>query len=349
MMSPIITALSTYVPPTIALTRAPRSADAELTASHTATRTGWDAWITAWRADFGAFDTPVASANDGIDHHARSLRIPVEREEQLSGLAVRVANEILAIRHPAAVPIDIIVFCHSSVEEHVSTTTAGRLASVVGPCFAFSVSQQHGVSLFSALQLVRDLMVAESDVQCALIVAAEKWTPPFSRWTAQGSAQGDAAAAALLERATATTRGFRVMDAQTRQCPVRPDYPSSQRSYSDSASERILLQLIDAMLAQHALAACDVTGIGQDLDPTRTKRVSHRLNMKAHTHARLHDAHLGAAEPIIQLAERLADNTLPTRGHLLIGGMSVCGYVGCALLDARGAPAISCDPGRSRR
>ncbi|MPV57739.1 3-oxoacyl-ACP synthase [Burkholderia sp. HI2761] len=346
MMSPIITALSTYVPPTMALTRAPRSTEAELTAPHT----GWEAWIASCRADFGAAHTLTAGADDSVDHHTRPLHIPVEREEQLSGLAVRVANEILAIRHPAAVPIDIIVFCHSSVDEHVSTTTAGRLASVVGPpCFAFSISQQHGVSLFSALQLVRDLMVAESDVQCALIVAAEKWTPPFSRWTAQGSAQGDAAAAALLERATATTRGFRVMDAQTRQCPVRPDCPSNQRSYSDSASERILLQLIDAMLAQHALAACNVTGIGQDLDPTRTKRVSHRLNMKAHTHARLHDAHLGAAEPIIQLTERLEANTLPTRGPVLIWGTSVCGYVGCALLDACDAPAISREPGRSNR
>ncbi|WP_027781974.1 MULTISPECIES: hypothetical protein [Burkholderia] len=345
MMSPIITALSTYVPPTMALTRAPRSTEAELTAPHT----GWEAWIASWRADFGAVHTLTAGADDSVDHHARPLRIPVEPEEQLSGLAVRVAKEILAIRHPAAVPIDIIVFCHSSVDEHVSTTTAGRLASVVGPCFAFSISQQHSVSLFSALQLVRDLMVAESDVQCALIVAAEKWALPFSRWTGQGAAQGDAAAAALLERATATTRGFRVMDAQTRQCPVRPDCPSHQRSYSDSASERILRQLIDAMLAQHALAACDVTGIGQDLDPTWTKRASHRLNMKAHTHARLHDAHLGSAEPIIQLTERLADNTLPTRGHLLIGGMSVCGYVGCALLDACDAPAISRAPSRSTR
>ncbi|KVT14890.1 hypothetical protein WT24_07785 [Burkholderia sp. MSMB1078WGS] len=349
-MSPIITALSTYVPPAMALTHAPRSAEATLTASHSTTRTGWDAWITAWRADFDAFDTPSAYAGDSADHHARPLRIPVEREEQLSGLAVRVAKEILATRHPAAVPIDIIVFCHSSVDEHVSTTTAGRLASVVGPpCFAFSISQQHAVSLFSALQLVRDLMVAEPDVQCALIVAAEKWTPPFSRWTAQGAAQGDAAAAALLERATATTRGFRVMDAQTRQCPVRPDCPLGQRSYFDSASERTLLQLIDAMLAQHALAACDVTGIGQDLNPAPTERVSHHLDMKARAHARCHDAHLGAAEPIIQLSERLTDNTLPTHDPVLIWGMSLCGYVGCALLDARGAPAISREPGRSNR
>lgn len=66
-------------------------------------------------------------------------------------------------------------------------------------------------------------------------------------------------------------------------------------------------------------------------------------------HARCHDAHLGAVEPIIQLTERLEANTLPTRGPVLIWGMSVCGYVGCALLEARDATTISRDPGRSNR
>ncbi|WP_409364352.1 hypothetical protein [Burkholderia sp. Bp8990] len=104
-------------------------------------------------------------------------------------------------RSANAAPIDIAMFCHSSLNEHVSTTTAGRLRAVIGtPCFPFSISQQQGASTFTALQLASDLLIAEPEIHTILIVAAEKWCSPFSRWTDQGIVQGDAAGAILVER-----------------------------------------------------------------------------------------------------------------------------------------------------
>ncbi|MDS0862937.1 3-oxoacyl-ACP synthase, partial [Burkholderia pseudomultivorans] len=68
--------------------------------------------------------------------------MPVERDTDLSGLAAKMALAICAARPVNAAPIDIAMFCHSSLNEHVSTTTAGRLRAVINtPCFAFSVSQ----------------------------------------------------------------------------------------------------------------------------------------------------------------------------------------------------------------
>ncbi|KWA18867.1 hypothetical protein WT38_22775 [Burkholderia territorii] len=107
------------------------------------------------------------------------------------------------------------MFCHSSLDEHVSTTTAGRLRAVIGtPCFPFSVSQQQGSSTFTALQLASDLLIAEPEIHTILIVAAEKWCPPFSRWTEQGIVQGDAAGAILVERSGPTSYGLLVIDAR---------------------------------------------------------------------------------------------------------------------------------------
>ncbi|WP_244101766.1 3-oxoacyl-ACP synthase [Burkholderia cepacia] len=237
-------------------------------------------------------------------------------------------------------PIDIVMFCHSSLNEHVSTTVAGRLRAVVGsPCFPFSVSQQQGASTFTALQLADDLFIAEPEIRAILVVAAEKWCPPFSRWTDQGIVQGDAAGAILLERATCVSAGLRVIDARTN----RFQRLSTQRplTHPDIGTDwaPVLLSTIDAMLSRHKLHVDDLnTIVGPEIDPHLDELVGGHLKRRVIGLTHRRRVHLGAPELIVKLTDALESHNLPVQGRILMWGVGLGGYVGCALLEAHGKP-----------
>lgn len=337
-MLPIVTALCSYVPPVMTL-------DEQVSVMEpTATRplTGWDAWMALWRTEctpFGPTAVPRIGPGD------RSLRAPVAHTTDLSGLAACVTRAICGARPRAVAPVDVIIFCHCSVDEHISTTTAGRLASVVGapdsPCFSFSISQQGSTAPFTALRLAQDLFVAERDLHTILIVAAEKWVAPFSRHTGTGPLQGDAAAALLLERFDASTRGLHLIDAQTHPCPAPSGDSSNHHAHPDSHHLQTMLQWIAALLAKHAIAPCDVTAVGQGHTCALAAALQQELGIASLTGVRTHDANLGAADSIEQLTSMAQTHTFPSQGTLLLWNIAPCGYVGCALLDAHSAPVLA--------
>lgn len=338
MMPPVVTALCSYVPPIMKL-------DEQVSAIEpTATRplTGWDAWMALWRTEctpLGPTAMPRIGPGDG------PARAPVAHTTDLSGLAAYVTRAICAARPRAAAPVDIVIFCHSSVDEHISTTTAGRLASVVGapdsPCFSFSISQQGSTAPFTALRLAQDLFVAERDLHTILIVAAEKWVAPFSRHTGTGPLQGDAAAALLLERFGTSTRGLRLIDAQTHPCPAPSDDSPHRHAHPDSPHLQTMLQLIAALLAKHAIAPCNVTAVGQRHMHALAAALQQELGIASLAGVRTHDANLGAADSIEQLMSMAQTHTFPSQGALLLWNIASCGYVGCALLDAHSAPVLA--------
>ncbi|WP_275921543.1 beta-ketoacyl-[acyl-carrier-protein] synthase family protein [Burkholderia sola] len=336
MMPPVVTALCSYVPPV-------RKLDEQVSAIEpTATRplTGWDAWMALWRTECTSLG-PTAMPRIGPGD--RSLRAPVAHTTDLSGLAAYVTRAICAARPRAAAPVDVVIFCHSSVDEHISTTTAGRLASVVGapdrPCFSFSISQQGSTAPFTALRLAQDLFVAERDLLTVLIAAAEKWVAPFSRHTGTGPLQGDAAAAVLLERFGASTRGLRLIDAQTHPCPAPSGDSTHRYAPPDSPHLQTMLQLITALLAKHAISPCDVIAIGQC--NVLAAALQQQLGIASLAGVRTHDANLGAADTIEQLTSMAQTHTFPSQGTLLLWNIAPCGYVGCALLDAHSAPVLA--------
>ncbi|MBN3787483.1 3-oxoacyl-ACP synthase [Burkholderia sp. Ac-20353] len=340
MNAPVITAIATYVPPAISLDRW-RIIETTLSA---AIPSGWDAWVRSWGPEFGAFEQVAAAATDC--HAARqakvsgAYRVPVEQEADQSGLAARVAQTISEARRSDSAPIDIVMFCHSSLNEHVSTTTAGRLCAVVGtPCFPFSVSQQQGASLFTALQLARDLLIAEPDIHAVLIVAAEKWCPPFSRSIGHHMLHGDAAGALLVERHTDTARGLQVIDTATH--ALHPF--SVQRPYAGAALgpcwAPALLAMVDDMLARQGLLPVDLSAVvGQDIDFQLNDLLSRHLGFQPIGRDR--HAYLGATDSIVQLADRLRTSELLPHSRLLVWGIGLGGYVGCALLASRGKPLL---------
>lgn len=272
--------------------------------------------------------------------------VPVERDTDLSGLAAKVAQTICAARPANAAPIDIAMFCHSSLDEHVSTTTAGRLRAVIGtPCFPFSVSQQQGSSTFTALQLASDLLIAEPEIHTILIVAAEKWCPPFSRWTEQGIVQGDAAGAILVERSGPTSCGLLVIDARASRLH-RFATPAPLSSLDIRRDWLLALRsTIDAILLRHALQPSDLgTVVGAGIDPQLDDAICRHLSRRVVELPNGCRAHLGAAEPIVQLADVLEFHDLPVCDRILTWGIGLGGFVGCVLLESHGRPLLYLNP-----
>lgn len=345
MNTPVITALASYVPRSVAVHR-----ECGIEPTHaTPIRSGWHAWVASWQADYALPPTKNAAATrraaaDTAPDECRC--VPVERDTDLSGLAAKVAQTICAARPANAAPIDIAMFCHSSLNEHVSTTTAGRLRAVIGaPCFPFSISQQHGASTFTALQLASDLLIAEPKIHTILIVAAEHWRPPFSRWTEQGIVQGDAAGAILIERAGPASCGLVVIDARASRLHrlATPASPSSLDIRTDWVPA--LRSTIDAILLRHALQPSDLgTVVGAGIDPQVDEAICRHLSRRVVEFSNRRRAHLGAAEPIVQLADVLESHDLPVCDRILTYGIGLGGFVGCALFESHGRPHLFLNP-----
>ncbi|KWH00961.1 hypothetical protein WL94_36295 [Burkholderia cepacia] len=238
------------------------------------------------------------------------------------------------------------MFCHSSLNEHVSTTIAGRLRAVIGaPCFPFSVSQQQGASTFTALQLASDLLIAEPEIYTILIVAAEKWCPPFSRWTDQGIVQGDAAGAILVERSRPTSCGLMVIDSRASRLHrfATPAPLSSLDIRTDWLPA--LRSTIDTILLRHALQPSDLgTVVGAGIDPQLDEAICRHLSRRVVEFSDRCRAHLGAAEPIVQLSDVLESHDLPVCDRILTWGIGLGGFVGCALLELHGRPLLYLNP-----
>ncbi|RQR25032.1 3-oxoacyl-ACP synthase [Burkholderia sp. Bp9142] len=345
MNAPVITALASYVPRTVAVYR-----DCGIEPTHDAPiRSGWHAWVASWQADYAPHPTKKASVtrSAAVNAAADEIRcVPVERDTDLSGLAAKVAQLICAARPADAAPIDIAMLCHSSLNEHVSTTTAGRLRAVIGaPCFPFAVSQQQGASTFTALQLASDLLIAEPEIHTILIVAAEKWCSPFSRWTDQGIVQGDAAGAILVERSGPASCGLVVIDARANRLHrLTTSAPLSNQAIRTDWV-RALRSTIDAILLRHALQPNDVgTVVGAGIDPQLDEAICRHLGRSLIEFSDRRRAYLGAAEPIVQLANVFESHDLPVCERILTWGIGLGGFVGCALFESHGRPLVYLNP-----
>ncbi|SAL44567.1 3-oxoacyl-ACP synthase [Caballeronia sordidicola] len=344
MNQPVITAVTAWVPDAIPLSQWAAIESALRATGHS----GWDAWAKSWHPDHGHWLEAWPGGKTGGSPRVhfdfplpdRACSIPVETGMDLSGLAAKVVHAICATRLPDARPIDVIAFCHSSLDEHVSTTVAGRLCAEVGtPCFAFSVSQQHGASPFTALRLASDLFIAEPDVHTILIVAAEKWSPPFSRLYGPDMVHGDAAGAVLVERTGGATGGLQLLDVAVRHVPV--DVRRRATGVPD-ARTFTLLSMIDFLLARHGLRHREIDEIvGQPCVPSLADAVRGHFGRPDATVLHQVSIHLGAADSIVRLAQALRRAACLRPPRMLLWGYGIGGFVGTALLEAGGAPFLS--------
>ncbi|RDK01109.1 3-oxoacyl-ACP synthase [Paraburkholderia lacunae] len=343
MNLPVITAVTAWVPDAIPLSQWTAIESALRTTGHS----GWDAWVKSWHPDYGHWLEAWPGGETGgsppvhpdLPPPDLACAVPVETGTDLSGLAAKVANAICATRPPDARPIDVIVFCHSSLDEHVSTTIAGRLCAEVGtPCFPFSLSQQHGASPFTALRLASDLLIAEPDVHTILIVAAEKWCPPFSRICGPDIVHGDAAGALLVERTDNGTGGMQLLDVAARHvavdiCRHATGIPNARTFTS--------LSMIDSLLARHGLRPDDIDEVvGHPGIPSLSGAVWRFLGRPDAVVQHQVCVHLGAAESIVRLAQALSGAACRRPHRVLLWGYGFGGFIGTALLETRGAPFL---------
>lgn len=351
MIPPVITAVTAWVPDTIPLPRWTAMESVLRATGHS----GWDAWVRSWHPDYGHWleAWPGAKTSGFLPVHpdlpSRDLAraVPVETGADLSGLAAKVAHRICSVRRHGARPVDIVMFCHSTPDEHVSATVAGRLRAEVGPpCFAFSVSQQHGASPFTALRLASDLLVAEPDVHTILIVAAEKWYPPFSRVFGPCIVHGDAAGALLIERAGQGTNGLQLLNVAVRHVPVKI---GRRTAGIPDAWTFTLLSMIDFFLARHGLRHGEIDQIvGHPGVPSLADAVDALFGRQDAKVLHQVAIHLGAAESIVRLAQTLSRVAFLRTHRMLLWGYGISGFIGTALLEARRAPFLHhLDDGRS--
>lgn len=352
MSAPVVTAVAAYVPPAVPLARWSQIEE-KLNAT---ALTGWARlvyphWFAAYGLDLQQLtappeDMPSASpgavavgiaAQPGIDV------VPVEKDRDLSGLAADIVQAICTARAPEAPCIDVVVFCHSSLNEHVSTTTAGRLRAAIGePCFPFAVAQQQGASVFTALRLAADLLVAEPELRAILIVAAEKWCHPFARRIGRWTLQGDAAGAIVLERDSPSTQGLRLLDTAV-QPLCRADAPfglPASLTDTNAIFAPALLALIDTLLREHGRRAGEIAAvIAHHVNLPLVEAVSRQLGLPSERRLTDRRAYLGTAESIVRLAETLDIFPLGHGELVLAWGIGLGGYVSCALFEADGTPA----------
>lgn len=343
MNSPVITALTAWVPDAIPLSRWSAIESALRAAGHP----GWDAWMRSWHPDYGHWlEAGPGEETDGSLPVYRDLpppglacAVPVETGTDLSGLAAKVAHTICAARPRSARPVDVIMFCHSSLDEHISATVAGRLCAEVGtPCFPFSVSQQHGASVLTALRLASDLFVAEPDIHTILIVAAEKWCPPFSRMSGPDIVQGDAAGALLVERTDHGPGGLQLLDAATRHISA---HSGRRATATPDARTFTLLSMIGFFLARHGLRPDDIDEVvGHPGIPSLSNAVRRFLGRPDVVVQHQVCVHLGAAEPIVRLTRVPGSTDRHRKRRVLLWGFGTGGFVGAALLEIRGAPTL---------
>jgi 3-oxoacyl-[acyl-carrier-protein] synthase III len=349
MRAPVVTAVAAHVPPAVPLEQW-RRIEAQFNAT---ALTGWarlvyPPWFATYGLDLQRLTAPPedvwpvsaqTSAHD-IDF------VPIEQRRDLSGLAAHVAQAIYPRRGGEAPQVGVVMFCHSSLNEHVSTTTAGRLCTVIGkPCFPFAVAQQQGASVFTALRLASDLLVTEPGLCAILVVAAEKWCHPLVRNIGGWTVQGDAAGAILLERDSPSTRGrgLRLLDTAV-QSLGRADAPfglPASLADTNAAFVPALLCLIDTLLRRNGVRANEIASvIPHHVNGPLVDAVSRQLGVRRHRRVTDRRAYLGAAESIVRLAETLDSSRLRHGEFVLAWGIGLGGYVSCTLLEAHGTPAL---------
>lgn len=349
MNTPIVTALATYVPPAVSFD-AWCQIEEQLAVMPLSewSRLVYPPWFAAYGLDLQQLTAPSedSSSVSGTLGEPNRDFVPIEQHRDLSELAVHVARPICARSDRRTPSADVVIFCHSSLNEHVSTTTAGRLCALIGERpFSFSLAQQQGASVFSALRVASDLLLAEPELRAILIVAAEKWCYPFTRRIGRWTMQGDAAGAVLLERETLQTskRGLRLL-ATAVQPLCRADapfgLPASLRD-TNAIFAASLVALINTLLRQQGLCLSDVTAvIGHQVNGLLVDALSQQLDLP-----RVHcvvdqRAYLGTAEFIVRLAETLDAAEIKQGSLLLAWGIGLGGYVSCALLESLGTPPL---------
>ncbi|CAE6907519.1 hypothetical protein R69927_05781 [Paraburkholderia domus] len=282
-----------------------------------------------------------ATAPVTVDHPSGRATMPArvtsESRLTLSEMASAVAREAVRRCHPNdnRAPDQIIV-CANSFEDDLSLSCAGRLHSELGsPGVPFAIGQLQGVSFFLALQVAADMMASDERMHAALIVAAERWLPPFSRQTGTLTALGDGAAAVLVRRHAGPGWHVRSVTVCT------PSSAVSIAPHETFVDEAAVVEVIGKTCAQAGLKPAA-------LDWIVPPRINAALACEVSAQARLPAGrmwypdpgdigYLCAADAPAQL-DLLSQSVAPADGQrILMWSAGFQGQAACAILEFRGS------------
>ncbi|PZR50612.1 3-oxoacyl-ACP synthase [Paraburkholderia fungorum] len=284
-------------------------------------------------------ETPPVAANHPSRpvHPAMPTHVASELRLSLSEMTSAVASEAIR-RYPSKdnhVPDQIIV-CGTSLEHDLALSCAGRLHSELGSTGApFAIGQIQGVSFFLALQVAADMMASDDRMHTTLIVAAERWLPPFSRQTGSLTVLADGAAAILVRREACPGWHVRSLTVGT------PSTSVSVPPQDICIDEEVVVEVIEETCAQTGLKP---TAFDWIVPP----RINTTLACNVSAEARLpvgrmwypesgDIGYLCAADAPAQL-HVLLQTIVPADGQrILLWSAGFQGQAACAVLEYRGS------------
>jgi 3-oxoacyl-[acyl-carrier-protein] synthase-3 len=283
-----------------------------------------------------------ATAPSAVDHSFWSMRpamptrVASEPRLTLSEMASTVARKAIR-RCPSkdnCAPDQIIV-CATSFEHDLALSCAGRLHSELGSTgVPFAIGQLQGVSFFLALQVAADMVASDDHMHTALIVAAERWLPPFSRQNGSLTALGDGAAAVLVRRRAGPGWHVRSVTIYT------PPNAASIPPHGTFVDEAAVVEAIGKTCTQAGLKPAA-------LDWIVPPRINVSLACKVSAQARLpagrmwypdpwDSEYLCAADAPARL-DMLLHSVAPSHGQcILLWSAGFQGQAACAILEFRG-------------
>ncbi|PMS16818.1 3-oxoacyl-ACP synthase [Trinickia dabaoshanensis] len=284
------------------------------------------------RARCGEGDRPASQVSLAADR-------PVANEPRmtLSDMALTVAQTLLdALPQRAELTPDQIIVCTTSFEHDLALSCACRLHCELRSSRApFAIGQLQSVSFLMALDVALAMMAVDTQMRAVLIVAAERWLPPFVRRVDALTVMGDGAAAVLIARSPIP--GWRVRSLTIR-TPGPGAFASTDRGLIGATT---LTQAIDDACTRAKLCAADIDWI---LPPSAVEaQLIRELGARSglpveriwHEDQDAH-GHLCAADTPARL-DALLRSIAPSHGQcMLVSSLGFQGQAACALLDFRG-------------
>ncbi|WP_322065100.1 3-oxoacyl-[acyl-carrier-protein] synthase III C-terminal domain-containing protein [Burkholderia ubonensis] len=286
-----------------------------------------------WRdsgAPFGVAGIPLPQASQATEN-----RVAVESDQTLSDMALATVRTLLDSSSPVeALTPDQIIVCTTSFEHDLALSCACRLHSELGSGRApLAVGQLQGVSFMMALEIAVAMMTADIRLNTVVIVAAERWRPPFLRRVGALIDLADGAAAVLIARHRGP--GWRVCGLTI----LTPEIPPLASEH-EPASTSTIVDVISETCASAGLRPANVDWV---LPAPIDTRLKHEINTccglrpERVWHIRLNaPGHFCAADTPARL-DALLRSINPSDGqHALVWSAGFQGQAGCALLEFRG-------------
>ncbi len=258
--------------------------------------------------------------------------VAVETALGVSDMALLVARRLVRAQpSPEARQPDQIIVCQGSFEHALTLSCACRLQCELGGARSpIAIGQLQGASFLMALQVTRAMMRSDPGMQYVLLVAAERWRPPFARTVGPLTALGDGAAAVLVSR---SVRSGWQLEALAVRTPTSGDASCAVHVGVDPA---MLVAVIEECCAQVWLQPSAVDRVlPACIDAELTREISARcgLPLWRNRDAQLASCgYLGTADTPVQL-DGLLRATTPEHGQrILIWSAGLEKQVACALL-----------------